>query len=334
MNGTLPATTNNDYNVLLPLPFKSPLDKVVLLLEAHGDGIEWYAIIDGRHVLIRADTEDEIMDVIHRLLRTGELEAYCWDYTDIYNGVVRQGKPWTELYEPEVYGPGIRQYSWNDFEIGKTERYIVHCKEAVIKRPGVQDEQLFKMNVKAYLEAGEHENIIKLQGLLVHNGKVEGMVLERYKAPRYLSVRDLLDLCAAVQHIHSKGMVHGNIHPGTIVRPAPYTSRDTAGFTSIPQPASAEEQDHASIDDPNVGRLCVIDFACNSRHEQWSTPDVLNGEKPTVKSDVYSIGLLCEISGYRMAEAVNKNESERCDLASLIAHLNRLLPQDETCRLE
>ncbi|KAJ2762482.1 hypothetical protein H4S06_000638 [Coemansia sp. BCRC 34490] len=260
------------------------------------------------------------MDVIHHLLRTVELEAYCWEYTDIDNGVVHHGKPWTELYEPEVYGPGIRQYSWNDFEIEKTERYV--------------DEQLFKMNVKAYLEAGEHENIIKLQGLLVHNGKVEGMVLERYKAPRYLSVRDLLDLCAAVQHIHSRGMVHGNIHPGTIVRPTPYASRDAAGSTSILQPASAEEQDHASIDDPDVGRLCVIDFACNSRHEQWSTPDVLNGEKLMVKSDVYSIGLLCEISGYRMTEAVNKNESERCDLASLIAHLNRLLPQDENRRLE
>ncbi|KAJ1725998.1 hypothetical protein LPJ72_006478, partial [Coemansia sp. Benny D160-2] len=121
------------------------------------------------------------MDVFHHLLRTVELEAYCWEYTDIDKGVVHQGKPWTELYELEVYGPGIRQYSWNDFEIEKTERYVVHYKEAVIKRPGVQDEQLFKMNVKAYLEAGEHENIIKLQGLLVHNGKVERVVLERYK---------------------------------------------------------------------------------------------------------------------------------------------------------
>ncbi|KAJ2692728.1 hypothetical protein GGH99_001537 [Coemansia sp. RSA 1285] len=334
MNGILPATTNNDYNVLLPLPFESPLDKVVLLHEARGDGIEWYAIIDGRHVWIRADTEDEIKDVIHRLLRTGELEAYCWEYTDINNGVVRQGKPWTKLYELEVYGPGLRQYSWDEFEIEKTERYVVHCKEAVIKRPSVHGDKILRKKVKAYLEAGEHENIIKLQGLLVHNGKVEGMVLERYKAPRYLSVRDLLDLCAAVQHIHTKGMVHGNIHPGTIVRPAPYANRDAAGSTSIPQPASAEEQDHAPIDDADDGRLCVIDFACNSRHEQWSTPDVLNGEKPTVKSDVYSIGLLCEISGYRMAEAVNKNESERCDLASLIAHLNRLLPQDENRRLE
>ncbi|KAJ2655069.1 hypothetical protein IWW48_005734 [Coemansia sp. RSA 1200] len=215
-----------------------------------------------------ADTKDEIKDVIHRLLRTGKLEAYCWEYTDTNNGVVRQGKPWTELYEPEVYGPGLRQYSWDKFEVERTEGYVVHCKEAVIKRPSVHSEQLFKKKIKAYLEVGEHENSIKLQGLLVHNGKVEGMVLERYRAPRYLSVSDLLDLCAAVQHIHSKGMVHGNIHPGTIVRPTPYASRDTTGSISMPQPAAAEQQNHAPIDDADVGRLCVIDFACNSHHEK------------------------------------------------------------------
>ncbi|KAJ2653951.1 hypothetical protein IWW48_006373 [Coemansia sp. RSA 1200] len=275
MNGASTANNKNNINVLLPLPFKSPLDKVVLFLESHGDGVEWYAIIDGRHVSIRADTKDEIKDVIHRLLRTGELEAYCWEYTNINNGVVRQGKPWTELYGSE-----------DKFEVERTERYVVHCKEAVIKRPSVHGEQLFKKKIKAYLEVGEHENIIKLQGLLVHNGKVEGMVLERYRAPRYLSVSGLLDLCAAVQHIHSKGMVHGNIHPETIVRPAPYSSRETIRSISMPQPAAAEEQGHAPIDDADVGRLCVIDFACNSHNEKWSTPEVLNGEKPTVKSGV------------------------------------------------
>ncbi|KAJ2585055.1 hypothetical protein EV177_010022, partial [Coemansia sp. RSA 1804] len=131
--------------------------------------------IDGKHVTIRADTEEEIEREIDRLISTGEVETNGWEYTDVEDGVVQQGEEWIKLYEPEFYGHGIKQYCWEDFEIEIPTVYVMFCKGPVIKLPKLDCEIAFEREIRAYLAAGEHENVATFQGLLVCNGKVEGM---------------------------------------------------------------------------------------------------------------------------------------------------------------
>ncbi|KAJ2494914.1 hypothetical protein GGI11_008640, partial [Coemansia sp. RSA 2049] len=168
-----------------------------------------------------------------------------------------------------------------------------------IKLPKLDCEIAFEREIRAYLAAGEHENVATFQGLLVCNGKVEGMVIKRYEPCGKLDLRDLLDVCAGIQHIHSKGMVHGDLHPRNLVRAPPDNSKNSRS-TSMSQTASAEEQNNLAVDDAAKGRVCLIDLGCNGYTQKWSAPEVLVGAEQMEDSDVYSIGLLCEAAGYKV----------------------------------
>ncbi|KAJ2752126.1 hypothetical protein H4S06_003994, partial [Coemansia sp. BCRC 34490] len=165
-----------------------------VLYKVKGKRIKWYITIGNNRVSIKADTEEEIERELDRLISTGEVETNGWEYTDVEDGVAQQGEEWIKLYEPEFYGHGIKQYCWEDFEVEKTKGYIEYCKDSVIKTPEMHGEIAFEREVKAYLAAGKHENIATFQGLVVRNGKVEGMVIKRYEPSGKLDLRDLLDV--------------------------------------------------------------------------------------------------------------------------------------------
>ncbi|KAJ2659747.1 hypothetical protein IWW48_003348 [Coemansia sp. RSA 1200] len=276
-----------------PKPPK-PLHDIAVLCQVHKNKIKWYMTIDGKHVTIRADTEDEIRSEMKRLVSTGEVETNGWEYTDVEDGV----------------------YCWEDFKIEESNVHIKYCKESVIKTPEMHGEIEFEREIRAYLAAGEHENIATFQGLVVRNGKVEGMVIKRYDPCGKLSLRDLVDLYAGIQHIHSKGMVHGDLHPGNIVRAPPSNSGSSTSVITL-QTAFAEEQNSAAVDDAVKGRVCLIDLGCNGYTEKWSAPEILVSAEQMEDSDVYSIGLLCEASGYKMSEAIQRNVFSRCSVASI-----------------
>ncbi|KAJ2659751.1 hypothetical protein IWW48_003352 [Coemansia sp. RSA 1200] len=252
-----------------PAPAPNPPYVTAVLYKVKGKRIKWYITIGNNHVSIKADTEEEIEREIDRLISTGEVETNGWEYTDVEDG------------------------------IEESNVHIKYCKESVIKTPEMHGEIKFEREIRAYLAAGEHENIATFQGLVVRNGKVEGMVIKRYDPCGKLSLRDLVDVCAGIQHIHSKGMVHGDLHPRNIVRASLNNSRSSTSVITL-QTASAEEQNLTAVDDAVKGRVCLIDLGCNGYTKKWSAPEVLVGALQTVKSDVYSIGLLCEASGYKV----------------------------------
>ncbi|KAJ2762103.1 hypothetical protein H4S06_000844 [Coemansia sp. BCRC 34490] len=309
-------------------PVPKPLHDIAVIHEVYEERIKWYMTIDGKHVTIRADTEEEIECEIDRLISTGELEANGWEYTDVEDGVAQRGEEWIKLYEPEFYGHGIKQYCWEDFEIEIPTVYIRYCKESVIKLPKLDGEIEFEREIRAYLAAGEHENIAAFQGLLVCNGKVEGMVTKRYEPCGKLDLRDLLGVCAGIQHIHSKGMVHGDLHPGNIVRVPPNNGKNS-GSIGMSQTDFTKEQNSATVDNAAKERVCLIDLGCNGYTEKWSAPEILVGAEQMEDSDVYSIGLLCEASGYKMSEAIQRNVFSRCSVASISNRLKMLLQQEK-----
>ncbi|KAJ2757979.1 hypothetical protein H4S06_002915 [Coemansia sp. BCRC 34490] len=324
--------------VLAPAPAlgpnpPKPLRDIAVLCQVHKNKVKWYMTIDGKHVTIRADTEEEIRSEIKRLVNTGEIETNDWEYTDVEDGVAQRGEEWIKLYEPEFYGQGIKQYCWEDFEIEESNVHLKYCKASVIKLSEIDDEIAFEREVRAYLAAGEHENIAAFQGLLVRNGKVEGMVIKRYEPCGKLDLRDLLGVCAGIQHIHSKGMVHGDLHPGNIVRVPPNNGKNS-GSIGMSQTDFTKEQNSATVDNAAKGRVCLIDLGCNGYTEKWSAPEILVGAEQMEDSDVYSIGLLCEAAGYKVGNATHKYVSQRWNLAFLVAHLKMLLQQEGDSHLQ
>ncbi|KAJ2740633.1 hypothetical protein GGI20_005706 [Coemansia sp. BCRC 34301] len=295
------------HNGLTKVQRTQPQHDIAVLHEVYGKKVEWYLTIDGMHVVIRADDEAEIEREIDRLTNSGELQARGWDYTEVEDGRMQQGSAWVKFYPVGFYGVGIKQYRWEDFKIEKTEGHIVYASEEVIKKPKLLEEADFERELRAYLTVGEHENVAQFLGVVVSNGVVEGMVFRRYKASGELSVDDLIDLCLGIQHIHSKGIVHGDIHPGNIVREHSFPPEKNARY---PTPKLGERQ-----------RIRIIDLVCNEYVDRWAAPEVLVGAPQSFKSDVYSIGALCESLGYQMTEALYKEPSKRCDVLSISTRL-------------
>src|SRR5262245_7547869 len=142
-----------------------------------------------------------------------------------------------------------------------------------------------------------HPNVLVVYGAETHEARagiwtelVRGQTLEEWLTTRGpLGAREAavvgMDLCGALEAVHGVGLVHGDVTTRNVMREG-----------------SADYHDGS-------GRIVLMDFgsaheASNPGLAAFGTPaftalEVLDGEAPTVRSDVYSLGIVL----YRMVSA-------------------------------
>lgn len=108
-----------------------------------------------------------------------------------------------------------------------------------------------------------------------------GSLEERLEAtPAGLSVREVLELGIGVarglEAVAASGWVHGSVHPGNVLF-------DDAGHVRLAPPAAAG----LAVDDSRT--LPAVDVL---RHPEYAAPELLQGERHTLASDMYSLGAL------------------------------------------
>ena len=138
------------------------------------------------------------------------------------------------------------------------------------------------------LAAVQHENIVKVYDIkflyrtafiimeYLHGTLLATMLAWSYRLPTVSACRILTQICFGLAYAHSKGLVHGDIKPGNIFI----------------------QEDHC----PKIidfGLACRVgtgaEGVCGT--PRYAAPEQLSGEPLTVRSDIYSLGLLA----YRIA---------------------------------
>ncbi|KAJ2731219.1 hypothetical protein IW152_004705 [Coemansia sp. BCRC 34962] len=251
-------------------------------------GEQVYLTIGDYSVSIRLDNSDELDEAITKLAKS----RVPWKYSEaeFKKGkiIYTEGEPWIEFYPPSEYGSNIRAYRWSDFKVERSEFHIAYTNDKVVKKPELGGEENFKREVAALLKVGSHPNIGEFLGLVVEDGLVEGMVAPRYYPSGKLEPQDLIRVCDGLEYMHKRGAVHGDLHPGNIMR----------------------DKD---------GSIRIIDLGCNGYTEEWSAPEVLVGAPQSKESDVFSLALLCEANGCKMPEGSCKQPSLRCNVQKIKA---------------
>jgi hypothetical protein len=141
-----------------------------------------------------------------------------------------------------------------------------------------------------------HANVVQVYGAAIHEGRpglwmelVAGQTLEQQLEQRGpLGWREAcavgIELCAALAAVHGAGLVHQDVKASNVMR---------------------EGGPGASSSNESSGRIVLMDFGAGQRldsHERGTggafgtpiscAPEVLSGEPPTPRSDIYSLGAL------------------------------------------
>jgi serine/threonine protein kinase len=133
----------------------------------------------------------------------------------------------------------------------------------------------------------DHPNVLKVHGVAEQNGLlglwselIDGESLSRWlEEGKRLGSAELIsigsELCAALAAIHKAGLIHGDVKPGNVIRAR------NGRFVLVDFGACVYVSE--------VDKICGTPLYC--------APEVLMGGKPSVASDIYSLGALL----YRLA---------------------------------
>ena len=142
-----------------------------------------------------------------------------------------------------------------------------------------------------------HPNVLVVYGAETHDGRagiwtelVRGQTLEQWlTAHGPLGAREIavmgMDLCGALSAVHGVGLVHGDVTTRNVMREGSADYPDGSGRIVLMDFGSAHE-----TGEPGLAAFGTPAFAA---------PEVLDGEAPTARSDVYSLGIVL----YRMVSA-------------------------------
>jgi len=156
-----------------------------------------------------------------------------------------------------------------------------------------------------------HANVVQVYGAAIHDGRpglwmelVAGQTLEKQLEQRGpLGWRETcavgIELCAALAAVHSAGLVHQDVKASNVMR------EGGPGASSIGE---------------SSGRIVLMDFGAGQRLDSRErgtggafgtpiscAPEVLSGEPPTPRSDLYSLGALLYrlVTGRHLVDADN-----------------------------
>ena len=158
----------------------------------------------------------------------------------------------------------------------------------------------------------EHPSIVRLlESGTTSDGRpylvtdyAEGIAVNRYcrempiHEPGKLAI--FLSICEAVEHVHERKLVLRGLKPAHIV------------VSPEGRPRLVDCSDAAPIDPESAGKAAPI----SERAAGYASPEVLRGERASVRSDVYSLGaILFEMVTGQRAVAGQEDQSPLCAIA-------------------
>lgn len=133
-------------------------------------------------------------------------------------------------------------------------------------------------HVLAILGADEHDGRAGIWTELVHGSTLEQWIL----AQGALGAREAagvgIDLCGALAAVHATGLLHGDVTTRNVMREGRAGAADRSGRIVL--------MDFGSAQDARAGDLIAFGTPL------FMAPEVLAGEAPDARSDVYSLGVV------------------------------------------
>lgn len=183
---------------------------------------------------------------------------------------------------PEVYGRGGFSTIYKAVSVNTKQLYALKVRRASSSTSALENE----CRMLDILATPGCEGVVRFFGTYEHTG----LVLEffQYDLEHYvknvISTKDTppntkrwkswaLKLAEAVEYIHSKDIIHGDIKPSNVL-------------INI-----EENRDHLAIADFSSAKTVLSTTNSLVGSPLYSAPELLSGSKPTMKSDVYALGL-------------------------------------------
>lgn len=122
---------------------------------------------------------------------------------------------------------------WPAYDAGLTA--VIDVQGFFLKKPNLVDVSMYdagtvqrrilrEARVCEEIKKMPHPALVNYKGCLVNDGKIKGLVLEKYKEDLYDRVkrpfdltRILQDIKNGIEHLHSIGYIHGDISPANIM---------------------------------------------------------------------------------------------------------------------
>ena len=199
---------------------------------------------------------------------------------------------WGSLRALERIGEGSFAEVFRAWDATLQREVALKLRRATMGAGGVTEVRW--MSEARQLARVRHPNVLVVYGADTHDGRagiwteiVRGQTLEQWLAANGpLGARETavlgMDLCGALSAVHGAGLVHGDVTTRNVMREGSADYPDGSGRIVLMDFGSAHESG-----EPRLAAFGTPAF---------SAPEVLDGEAPTVQSDVYSLGLVL----YRM----------------------------------
>ena len=187
-----------------------------------------------------------------------------------------------------------------------------------------------------WLRELDHPNIVKCHDIGVQEDRqyiimdlVEGSTLDKLITARRLEIpiqtrlEIFLKVCAAVEYLHSQGLLHRDLHPNNVL----------VGGTGFSEVKLTDFGLATIMDREGVGKSSRI-----HGRENYTSPEVYEGRGETAASDIFSLGaLLCFIlTGYPRPDAALQRELKSktyFNLGDVIERALANLPQNRYQRV-
>jgi serine/threonine protein kinase len=160
---------------------------------------------------------------------------------------------------------------------------VVLKDSEVVKRRILAEAQLCEK-----IRKSPHLNVVDYRGCLVEDGKIKGLWLKRYRETLYDRVnrsydRDkiLADIARGIEHLHSIGIVHGDLQPGNIM---------------------FDDNDNAVVIDLDSGHWTGELLAAADKRSTWFTKDTTLA---LLENDHYSIARVKDFLDGGMKKLIN-----------------------------